>query len=157
MANLTFVEAGFRGIQNQSSAAHYQYTTIERSKPSQMVPNHPLNRGGPNAFPENGITFNRTSPYEKKIPTMFRADFETIDQRFSHSYCRSSRPRRRELYANIDEPKSAQTVPQHPNRPKHNPSVHQILPLISNRLGNRVGGSEKAGVGGSIPSLATTF
>ena len=27
----------------------------------------------------------------------------------------------RELYANIDNPKSAHTIPHHPNRPQHNP------------------------------------
>jgi hypothetical protein len=45
-----------------------------------------------------------------------------------------------------------------PNRPKTTSILLLLLqthPLISNRLGNPVGGPEKAGVGGSIPSLAT--
>jgi hypothetical protein len=33
----------------------------------------------------------------------------------------------------------------------------QQLAFIPNRLADSVGGPEKAGVGGSIPSLATTF
>ena len=62
---------------------------------------------------------------------------------------------RREPYANIEPPKAAQMIP---NRPKTTSILLLLLqthPLISNRLGNPVGGPEKAGVGGSIPSLAT--
>ena len=63
----------------------------------------------------------------------------------------------RELYANIEGPKTAQTILRHPKSPHLQPISRQPYPLIPDHLANSVGGPEKAGVGGSSPSLATTF
>ncbi len=65
--------------------------------------------------------------------------------------------RTRELYANIEEPKTAQTILRRPKSPHLQPYSCQPHPLIPDHLANSVGGPEKAGVGGSIPSLATMF
>ena len=63
----------------------------------------------------------------------------------------------REPYANIREPNSAQISLHRPKRRSAQVQPHQRQALILNRFGNSVDGSEKAGVGGSTPSLATTF
>jgi hypothetical protein len=62
---------------------------------------------------------------------------------------------RRELYANIEEPKAAQTILSPPKLPWIQPFSLQLHPLIPDHLADSVGSPEKAGVGGSIPSLAT--
>jgi hypothetical protein len=60
-----------------------------------------------------------------------------------------------EQYANIARAESAQIVLRHP-KPSNSQAVsHELLPLIPNHFAGSVGGPEKAGVGGSIPSLAT--
>jgi hypothetical protein len=64
---------------------------------------------------------------------------------------------RRELYANIEEPETAQTILRHPKSPHLKLFSRQLHPLIPGHLANSVGSPEKAGVGGSIPSLATVF
>ena len=61
----------------------------------------------------------------------------------------------REQYANIEEPKTAQTILRHPKLPAAQPLAPQSYPLIPEHLAKSVSGPEKAGVGGSIPSLAT--
>jgi hypothetical protein len=60
---------------------------------------------------------------------------------------------RRELYANIEEPETAQTILRHPKSPHLKLFSRQLHPLIPGHLANSVGSPEKAGVGGSIPSL----
>ena len=60
-----------------------------------------------------------------------------------------------EQYPNIEGPKTAQIIPSHPKQPRRQPFSHQLHPLSPDYLANSVGGPEKAGVGGSIPSLAT--
>jgi hypothetical protein len=65
--------------------------------------------------------------------------------------------RTRELYANIEESETAETILRHPKSPHLQPFLRQSHPLIPGHLANSVGGPEKAGVGGSSPSLATTF
>jgi len=62
----------------------------------------------------------------------------------------------REPYANIKEPKLAQTILCHPKSLHLQPFSRQSHPLITSHLAISVGGPEKAGVGGSSPSLATT-
>ena len=71
--------------------------------------------------------------------------------------CGRAKHRGRELYANIEEPKTAQTILRHPRSHHSQLFFLQSHPLIPDYLANSVGGPEKAGVGGSIPSLATTF
>jgi hypothetical protein len=61
----------------------------------------------------------------------------------------------REPYANIEEPKTAHIILNHPKCPHPQPFCHQSHPLIPGHLANSVDGPEKAGGGGSIPSLAT--
>jgi hypothetical protein len=61
----------------------------------------------------------------------------------------------REQYANIEKPRIDQTSPHQPKAPVTQARYSQQDPLTSNHFGNSVGGPEKAGVGGSIPSLAT--
>ena len=61
----------------------------------------------------------------------------------------------REQYANIEQPKIDQTSLHHPKRPVTQARYSQQDPLISYHFRDSVGGPEKAGVGGSIPSLAT--
>ena len=60
-----------------------------------------------------------------------------------------------EQYGNIEEPKRAQTVPILPIRVRSEPISVEPLAFILNRLAESVSSPEKAGVGGSIPSLAT--
>jgi hypothetical protein len=63
----------------------------------------------------------------------------------------------REPYANIEEPKPAQTILCHPKSLHFQPFSRQSHPLTTSHLAISVGGPEKAGVGGSSPSLATIF
>ena len=63
----------------------------------------------------------------------------------------------REPYANIEGPKTAQPIPRHPKSPLLQPFSHHLRTLIPDHMANSVGGPEKAGVGGSIPYLATMF
>ena len=63
----------------------------------------------------------------------------------------------REQYANIAGAETSQVVLHHPKSNNSQAVLHQSLPLIPNHFAGSVGGPEKAGVGGSIPSLATTF
>ena len=51
----------------------------------------------------------------------------------------------------------AQIILNHPKSVPSQPFSCQLHPLIPGLLANSVGGPEKAGVGGSIPSLATMF
>ena len=62
---------------------------------------------------------------------------------------------RRVQYAYIEDPKIAQMVLQYPKDYFAKALWLQRHPLILNHFGKSVGGPEKAGVGGSIPSLAT--
>jgi hypothetical protein len=64
-------------------------------------------------------------------------------------------PLGREPYANTEAPNSAQTSPQEPKARSLQASIRQSFPLILDQLASSSGSPEKAGVGGSIPSLAT--
>jgi hypothetical protein len=64
-------------------------------------------------------------------------------------------PPSRERCANIENPKIVQTILSHPKTLPAKALYPESHPLISTHFGDSVGGSEKAGVSGSIPSLAT--
>jgi hypothetical protein len=61
----------------------------------------------------------------------------------------------KEQYGNIVEPKPSQVSPNHPNRSDPEVVCNHELTLILNHLALSISSPEKAGVGGSIPSLAT--
>jgi hypothetical protein len=61
----------------------------------------------------------------------------------------------KEQYGNIVEPKPSQVSPNHPNRSDPEVICNHELTLILNHLALSISSPEKAGVGGSIPSLAT--
>jgi hypothetical protein len=63
----------------------------------------------------------------------------------------------REQYANIAGAEPAQIILRHAKSSNSQTFLHQSLPLIPNHFAVSVGGPEKAGVGGSIPSLATNI
>ncbi len=56
----------------------------------------------------------------------------------------------------MEGPKTAQIILNRPKSPRAQLFSCQSYPLIPDQLAYSVGGPEKAGVGGSIPSLATT-
>jgi hypothetical protein len=60
---------------------------------------------------------------------------------------------RREQYGNNLGRKPSQMIPNDPKSALHKQPSFQLGPLILSHLGPLVGGPEKAGVGGSIPSL----
>src|SRR3990167_8588954 len=62
-----------------------------------------------------------------------------------------------EQYGNILEPKLSQTIPMGPTSAIPEPIVSSNDVLIQNHIAESVSSPEKAGVGGSIPSLATIF
>ena len=64
-----------------------------------------------------------------------------------------------EPHANIEEPKTAQVILNNPTWSLPQPVYHRVVrdPPISDRLAKSAGRPEKAGVGGSIPSLAISF
>ena len=61
----------------------------------------------------------------------------------------------RERCANNQQPKPAHTILNDPKSTSAQALAHHLYTLISNRFGISVDGPEKAGVGGSTPSLAT--
>ena len=58
-------------------------------------------------------------------------------------------------FAHVEDPKMVQTILSHPKSLTAEVPHAQWHSLISNHFGESVSGPEKAGVGGSIPSLAT--
>ena len=61
----------------------------------------------------------------------------------------------RAQHANIEEPKTSESILNHPKLLTAQAIYTEVHPLISNHFGESLGGPEKAGVGGSILSLAT--
>jgi hypothetical protein len=66
-------------------------------------------------------------------------------------------PDSREQYGNIEEAKTSQMIPNGPKPRFLQVFVGHELPLILNHLALSISSPEKAGGGGSIPSLATIF
>ena len=87
----------------------------------------------------------------------FRADEVLTDKQNLFPVYRRLGCLRREQYANIEGPKIAELSPNEPKATIEQAISYQSIPLIPGPLSGSAGGPEKAGVGGSIPSLATTF
>jgi len=61
----------------------------------------------------------------------------------------------RAQYGNIEEPKTSQVILSYPKSSTSINSISLVTSDDSNHFSDSVSGPEKAGVGGSIPSLAT--
>jgi hypothetical protein len=84
----------------------------------------------------------------------FRADEVLTDKQNLFPVYRRLGWLRREQYANIEGPKIAELSPNEPKATIEQAISYQSIPLIPGPLSGSAGGPEKAGVGGSIPSMA---